>query len=316
MIRIATILLVFFCGRAVAAEVMVAASIEPLWSIVEALGRGTSIRAVAAPEKLAGMDQLDRAFVRQSAQIASTLAKVDAVVTLSSVWAEDPLYREARAANIRVVQIDASRALSKGSGNIMMMNAAVSDVPWRKAAPSSAISPYVWFSSGNVIRMASIIAADLVRLTPSDEDRINANLSALQREALALRAEYEGRLLEVADQPLFVLTDRFVYLFQEFGIFSEAALLDDDIRWTDQDIAGVQDLLRRRNVRVAVHHWRPDDRIVEAITKGGAELIVLDDGQHSDGSAAAPPRLDAWRLNLQNNLDALHRALEKAKLKQ
>ena len=316
MIRFVAVIVFLMCGHAGAAEVRVAAAIAPVWSIVDALAQGTSIRAIATPEKLPGMGQLERAMTRQSAAIGARLAQVDAVVTLSSVWAEDPLYREARAANLRVVQIDAGRALGKGGGSVMLMNAPANQVPWRKAASATGVSPWVWFSSGNVVRMAEIIAADLVRLAPDDAATINANLSGLQREALALRAEYEQKFLEDADQPIFVLTDRFAYLFQEFGIFADGALLDDDIRWTDQDLSGVEEMLRQRDIKVAVHHWRPDDRIVEAIRRGGAELLILDEREHSDGSAAAPPQPNAWRLILKTNLDALHAALQTAKAKQ
>ncbi len=291
-----------------AGPVVVATSLQALYSLTSFLSKGTGIQVESVPKALPGMGQLQRTFVRQNAAIGEQLAKADAVVTISSVWPDDPLYREARSRNIRVVQIDAARSLGKTASSVMLVAQPSSNVPWRRIDPASGDSPYVWFSPSNAIRMAEIVAADLARLAPDDAGTIEANLKTFSQELRALRAEFEAKFLAAQNPEVFILTDHFAYLTGEFGIFIDGALLEDDVRWSAEDYEGLTKLLRDRDIKTVLHHWQPDEKIVDAVQKGGAKLVLLDDGEHSDGSAAAPPDSPSVVGVLRTNLDLLNRA--------
>ena len=196
----------------------VGVGLQALYSIAAALAEGTAITVDPIPGVLPGMAQLPRALARANAATIRQLAAADAIVAISSIWPDDPLFREARARNIWVVGIDAARSLAKEAVNVAVIAQPVTDAPWRPASVASGGSPYAWFGPANGIRMAEIVATDLKRLAPDAAARIEANRAAFAAELQAIRAEYETKLLSVSDTHLYALTDRFVYLTNEFGI--------------------------------------------------------------------------------------------------
>lgn len=317
MINRALILMGYFVASLLAASslsaasepVRVVASLQPLYSILSALAQGANIEAQAIPATMPGLAQTPRALSRLGAAEAQGLARADAVITIASIWPEDPLFREARARNIRIVQIDAARSLGKGAASVMLTQRASSNAPWRVAAPDLRPSPYVWFSLPNAIRMAEIIAADLKRLAPADEARVDANLAAFSRRMQGLRAEFDAKFLQLEDPQVFSLTDRFVYLTNDLGLFVSGYFLEDDLRWSQDDLAAFSAFLSARGVRRVIHHWRPSDEIMAAIETAGAQLVILDDGEGSSREAPVEPDPNRYQSILRGNLDALHHAL-------
>ncbi len=291
-----------------AESIVVFTSLQPLYSMAFALSKNTSIDVRTVPYNLPGMSQLSRAFTRLNAQAVQDLERADAVISIRSLWPEDPLYREARARNIRVVEIDAGRSLAKGSPSVMVISQPQSFVPWRKAGTpqSQKSSPYAWFSPSNGIRMADLIAADLKRLAPQDAERITANLKEFSSQLQALRAEFETRILEIEDPRLFALSDHFVYLTNEFGIEVSGYFLEEDVLWTPEDRAGLAAMLKAQSIKTILHHWQPSTEIESTILQSGGHLLVLDDGENSNGdSAAVKPDPMAYLTVLRSDLEAL-----------
>ena len=182
---------------------------------------------------------------------------------------------------------------------------------FRSASVASGGSPYAWFGPANGIRMAEIVATDLKRLAPDAAARIEANRAAFAAELQAIRAEYETKLLSVSDPHLYALTDRFVYLTNEFGIEVEGYFLEDDVRWTPDDFAGFSGFLKERGIKHVLHHWQPADPIAAAVAAAGAELLVLDDGENTIAPAAGKPDPRGYQKLLRADLDALYGALSR-----
>jgi len=287
----------------------VVASLQPLFSILSVLAHGANVEPIAAPARLPGLAQLPRALGRLSPAEIQMLAAADAVVTIASVWPEDPLFREARARNIRVVQIDAARSLAKGAASVMLTQTPGSNAGWRDSPTDNRPSPYIWFSLPNAIRMAEIIAADLKRLSPTDETRIDANLKKFSQDLQGLRAEFETKFLQLEDPQVFSLTDRFVYLTNDLGLFVSGYFLEEDVRWSREDLAAFSAFLSTRGVKRVIHHWRPSDEIIAAIAKADAQLVILDDGEGSSAEAPASPDPGRYQAIVRGNLATLHHAL-------
>ncbi|WP_338491246.1 zinc ABC transporter substrate-binding protein [Pseudomonas trivialis] len=151
------------------------------------------------------------------------------------------------------------------------------------------------------MRMSALIAADLARLSPDDAPRIARNLAALDGRIRQLKADYGDRLLKVPDLRVLSLTSEPVYLLGEFGVYVDGWFVRQDIDWTDADRAALTRYLRERDIRVVVHKWAPDARIVRAIEDGGARLLILDIG--NPGMLAN--KANSYEALLSSNLDAL-----------
>jgi ABC-type Zn uptake system ZnuABC Zn-binding protein ZnuA len=203
-----------------------------------------------------------------------------AVVSVTNALPADPLYRYAREANIRVVDIDAALPWTYDTPGVALVDSPRSDVQWAgstdDATGEPVTAPYFWLSLSNTMRMADIVAADLVALFPAFAETLSANLDAFKREMLDIRSTYQNRLIEAGDDTVFALTGDFVYLTNDMGLFVDGYFIRQDVRWTESDLAALTARLKQREIRVVIHKWVPNDAIQAAIRAGGAQLVVLE----------------------------------------
>jgi len=167
---------------------------------------------------------------------------------------------------------------------------------------------YFWLSLSNGARMADLIADDLMRLAPSDAERIQQNLAAFRRNLLALKSHYEIQISKLEDTTLFALADEFVYLTTELGIYVDDYFIKQDIHWTSQDIEGFTQYLKTHGVKLVVHKWEPSAEIHAAIIAAGARLLVLRVGDSPivENGKIAP---QGYQQILESNLESLYQAL-------
>jgi hypothetical protein len=278
----------------------VLSALPALHALTAALCTGTAVDAVRLPAKAAvPMEALANALSRQDADV---FRGAHAVVTLGSLWRADPLFRAARAHNLRLVDIDAAYAWDDGRLGLAVMRLPVNEfTAGDTGAPAAGLSPFAWLSPINAMRMAGAIASDLARLSPGDAQQIKRNLAELEGRIRRLKADCGARLAKVADPRVASLADEFVYLFEDFGIPVDGWFVKQDVAWTDADRAKFTQHLRQRDLRVVVHKWMPSDTIQRAITDAGARLLVLDTGNPGLWANAAM----SYEALVQANLVAL-----------
>lgn len=265
-------------------------AMAPLHSLTAALVAGTSVRLTLLPEQPRSMQAQATLFTRQAERFAEQFRTADAVITMGKLWAGDPLYTAAREVNIRIVDIDASKPWSHELDGVAVAN----------SPASNAVSPYFWLSPSNVIRTLDIIGHDLQRLYPQQAATIAANLAREKASYLQLKNDVERRLAAVADPVVYALSDQFVYLTHDLGVFVEDYFIKQDIDWQAADHAALTAALRAADVKVVLHQWQPSAPIREAIAAAGAELLVLDTLETTTD----------FRAGLTQDLQALLTALE------
>jgi ABC-type Zn uptake system ZnuABC Zn-binding protein ZnuA len=218
----------------------------------------------------------------------------------------DPLYRYAREANIRIVDIEAGVPWSLDAPGVALADLPASNVAWGSDTDRSetVVAPYFWLSVSNVIRMGDLIARDLEALFPDSAAAIAANLEALKRSLLDLRGDYQDRLIETGADVVFALTGDFVYLTNDMGLLVDGYFIKQDVRWTDADLAMLTQHLRDNGIEVVLHKWVPSESIQNAVRAAGAKLVVLDAGDPGVvvDRALAP---DGLQQILRMNLDAI-----------
>jgi ABC-type Zn uptake system ZnuABC Zn-binding protein ZnuA len=292
--------------------VLVVTGLQATFSITSALARDTGILVRNLPARPTPMAAQKLMLGRSDAEALGLLDAATAVVTLGAVWPQDPLFAVARARNIRVVEIDASRPLSGGRSGVAEIAAPASIAAWRDPAPqerADGVSPFVWLSVSNGVRMAEIVAEDLIRLVPDQAETISANLGAFTDELRSIRSEFETRFAALPDPRVYALSPSFIYMTNEVGVFVEGYFLEQDIRWTEADHAGLTALLRSDDIGVVIHQWQPAAPIAAAIEAAGAQLLVLQSGDpgQPDDSGALPA--NGYQTLLRANLEALLQAL-------
>ena len=287
-------------------EHLVLTSLQATYSITTALARGTQVRVMNIPSQGAVMDSQAFALTRVDDAI---FKQAEAVVTINKLWREDPLYPVARARNIQVINIDASFPWGATESGVSVMRKPINNVPWEVQQDNDAVglSRYMWLSSANAIRMAELVAADLVRLSPKDAQQIQTNLAAFTVSTRQFTAEYGARFALLPDPRVFSLADEFVYLLSDLGIYVDGWFIKQDVNWSEADLAALTKYLQSHDIRVVVHKWMPDDKIKAAITKANAALVVLDAGDPGRviNSAIDPA---GYEVLMRENMEGLLRA--------
>jgi ABC-type Zn uptake system ZnuABC Zn-binding protein ZnuA len=271
---------------------LVLTALQATWSITRSLTDDTPIQVVNVPEDGREFAILRTYIERRKDRLADLFSTATAVVTVTNALPADPLYRYAREANIRVIDIDSALPFTYDTPGVALADMPTSDVEWAdsSAEESSGTAPYFWLSLSNTMRMADIVAADLASLYPNFAATIATNLDAFKREILEIRGTYQSRLIAAGDDTVFALTGDFVYLTNDMGLFVDGYFIRQDLRWTEKDLAALTAHLKEREIRVVIHKWMPNEAIQSAIRDGGAELVVLetaDPGRVVDGKLAA-----------------------------
>ncbi|MGD9843194.1 MAG: metal ABC transporter solute-binding protein, Zn/Mn family [Steroidobacteraceae bacterium] len=283
---------------------VVLTTLQATYSITSALADGTTIRVVNVPSQGAVMDSQAFALTRVDDAI---FKQAEAVVSIGKLWRDDPLYAAARARNLHIINIDAAYPWDPKEAGVSVIRKPVNTVPWgiNKDEADPGLSRYVWLSPTNVTRMAELVAADLMRLSPVDKARVQANLNNFTTSMRQLSAEYGAKFAALPDPRLMSLADEFVYLMSDLGVFVDGWFIKQDVNWSDTDYTALTDYLKSHAIRVVVHKWQPDEKIAAAIAKAGAKLVVLDAGD--PGAAAATGALLplGYQSLMRKNMDLL-----------
>jgi ABC-type Zn uptake system ZnuABC Zn-binding protein ZnuA len=295
------------------ASIVVFTSLPTLYSITSALTVGTTIEVKNLPEGGRPLAAQPSFFGAQAERLAAELARADAVVTAAKLWRDDPLYTAARAANLRVVDIDATKPWSTTLEGVQIALAPADDAPWIEHASDPPRDPSVhfWLSPSNGVRSAEIVAADLMRLAPAEAPAIAVNLGAFRRRVLELKRDYEIKLAALADVTVYALAGELVYLTNDMSIYVDGYFLKPDIQWTEADATSFSRHLDEREIGVVIHRYEPAEPIRAAIDAAGARLVVLEPG---DTGIVEEGRLvrDGYERLLRANLEALSGALLEA----
>lgn len=290
---------------------IVLTGIQATYSLAVALTAGTPIQVQNIPADGRQISLQKDYISRRVEALGAKFAAATAVITVTNALPSDPLYRFARNANIRIVDIDAAIPWSLDTPGVALADSPASDTSWgHDPDPAeSSIAPYFWLSVSNAIRMGDLIANDLMALFPESATVISKNLDGLKRSLLRLRGDYQERLLEAGGADIFALTGDFIYLTNDMGLLVDGYFIKQDVRWTKADLAGLTKHLRDRHIKVVLHKWLPSEAIQAAIRDAGAKLVVLDGadpGMVVDNALAA----DGLQQILRKNMEAILAALK------
>jgi len=219
----------------------------------------------AAAANLPGSRQTAYFTGRGAEALRGLAVKADAVIGLRSIWADDPLYPNARRSNIRIVEIDAARPVDGSLPGIAVQPGQGVD----------GLNSQPWLASNNMGRMADVMAADLVRLAPAAKPKIEGNLAALKQQLLKLSASSEASLASANNLSVVSLSDRFGYLVSGLNLelIDNQALTDE--QWTPEAVQKLAKTLKDNDVALVLDHRQPPEPVKAAIAEAGSKLLVL-----------------------------------------
>lgn len=146
------------------------------YMLSEQLMQGTGIETRYLPPKRYGIERLVNWFASKGQQQAIKAGQEATVaITLGAIWHQDPTYVYARQGNIRLIEIDASQAISPRAQGVAALT-----------LDNGEPSKYAWMNPTNLIRMAAIVGEDLQKVYPQYQVQIEKNQQALMLEVREL----------------------------------------------------------------------------------------------------------------------------------
>lgn len=236
-------------------------------SLAETLTEGTGIQVVrAAPANLPHTRWASYFDGRGTSALKRDAAKADAVLTLRSLWPDDPLYPLARRTNIRIVEVDAARPIDGALPGIALQAG--------KSDRNAAIAAQPWLSPSNLGRMADILANDLQRLVPDAHQPVSQNLAALKQRLVALTAQAEASLAAAPNVSVIMLSDRLDYLVTALNLDSVPFEQEGD-EWEQASIDQLVDAVRDNDVVAVLHHGNLPEAAQSVVRVASPQVTVL-----------------------------------------
>lgn len=309
-------LLLFSCGEKKTVNIIT--SIKPAYSMACNLVPGTSINVKYIDGDELMMNELAAYFkeVYKSEEFKKLSKDTDAVFNMSSIWNEDELYVYTALNNIYVVPFDVTLPLNPALQGVSVCEVPKIDESGKVVEGEKVPSPYVWLSLSNAVTMTDIIANGMKEMSPKDAATIDKNAKEYTNKILSLKAEYEEKFLNVDVTPVAAFTSDFVYLTNNFNIFTEELLLKDVYSYEDADWEKLDDIVENRGVKVFLSSF-VDEGVSEHLSKHeGVKFAVLntmDDGMDDgiEDKEIYESEAGEWYLAvMRNNLEMLYGAFE------
>jgi len=203
---------------------------------------------------------------RGASALARDAARADAVLTLRSLWPDDPLYALTRRANIRIVEIDAARPVDGALPGMAL-----------QAASSKTTAPLIgqaWLDPSNLGRMADIIATDLQRLAPDASDALARRLATFKQSLVTLSAQTESALAQAPNLSVIVLSDRLDYLVSALNL-DAVRFKQLGMQWDDAAIDALSKAVRDNDVAAVLHHEPLPEAVQRAIAAAKSDCVSL-----------------------------------------
>ncbi len=285
---------------------LIMTSLQATYSIAHALAKDTAIEVRPGFPADVGMEQQKAHLAkRRRADFIGSAQQADAVISIRRIWDTDPLYPAVRVQNIRAIEIDASTPFAPEMAGVALLETT------KKMGDeiSRGVSPYIWLSLTNAIRMTDIVASDIRRLSPPDATTIDRNQQQFRGEILALQVRFETRLADIDASAAILLNQEFRYLVADIGVDVAASFAKSDFDRTEIDIATLRDEIGKTGARVVIAAQQPKASVVAAIAASGGRLAILNLMDPGVGTADGQLDPNGFLTATRANLDALLAAL-------
>ncbi|MEC6797963.1 zinc ABC transporter substrate-binding protein [Photobacterium sp. S4TG1] len=195
------------------------------YMLASELTHETGITTKFLPPKRYGVSRLPNWFATKGDEVTKEASKnAQAVITLGAVWPQDPLYIYARQGNIKVVEIDASQAISPRGQGVAALR--LSD---------GTTSMYTWLNPTNLTRMAAIVSDDLQRLWPNKAQQIEKNQQQLMGNVRKLINAQQQVLMDAEIDSVVLLSTELEDFASGNQLFVVDRLTKPELEWTDAD---------------------------------------------------------------------------------
>ena len=274
-----------FSQKVDAADILTATPVT--YMLATELTKGTDITTQYLPPKRYGLSRLPNWFSSKGATLTEKAA-IDAQVsiTLGAVWPQDPLFVHARKGNIRMIEVDASQAISPRAQGIAALR-----------LEDGSISPYTWLNPTNLTRMTAIVSQDLQQVWPQQAATIASNQQALMMSVRHLINQQQAMLLDHEIDSVVLLSSELEDFASGNQLFVVERLTKPELEWSAADKQQLVELLTDDDSLWVLTSKRASKQL-KTLVPNPARILTIDSIDRWGRGINADKPLQRWQLAL------------------
>lgn len=229
------------------------------------LMKGTTISITYLAPKRYGIERLNNWYAGKGQEKAIQAGeKATVAITIKALWPRDPLFVYARQGNIKLIEIDASQAISPRGRGIATVQLSTGNR-----------STYAWLNPNNLSTMLSIVSDDLKRVWPEHVKLIDNNLQVLLMNTRKLINQQQQRLFDKQIDSVILLSDQLEDFASANQLFVVQRLSKAQLEWTAEDKLALKTLIEE-----SPHVWllttKKISKQLTALLPNFSNILVID----------------------------------------
>ncbi|MEF1261952.1 ABC transporter substrate-binding protein [Vibrio harveyi] len=255
------------------------------YMLSEQLMQGTGIETSYLPPKRYGVERLVNWFASKGQQQAIKAGQEATVaITLGAIWHQDPTFVYARQGNIRLIEIDASQAISPRAPGVAALTLDNGDT-----------SKNAWMNPTNLIRMAAIVGEDLQKVYPQYQAQIEKNQQALMLEVRELINQQQDVIFAKEIDSVVLLGES----LEDFASGNQLFVVDrqfkPELEWSEAEKLSLKAQFEEDKTLWLITDKRPSKQLQSIISPDRILQIDVIDRWGSKGIKTEKP-LARWQL--------------------
>ncbi|WP_104040448.1 ABC transporter substrate-binding protein [Vibrio hyugaensis] len=255
------------------------------YMLSEQLMQGTGVETSYLPPKRYGIERLVNWFSSKGQQQAIKAGQDATVaITLGAIWQQDPTYVYARQGNIRLIEIDASQAISPRAQGVAALT-----------LDNGETSKYAWMNPTNLIRMASIVGEDLQKVYPQYQAQIEKNQQVLMLDVRELINQQQEFIFEKEIDSVVLLGES----LEDFASGNQLFVVDrqfkPELEWSEADKLSLKAQFEEDETLWLVTDKRPSKTLISLVSQDRILQVDVIDRWGSKGIKSEKP-LARWQL--------------------
>ncbi|MGR5245041.1 metal ABC transporter solute-binding protein, Zn/Mn family [Vibrio sp. PNB23_22_6] len=255
------------------------------YMISQQLMQGTGIETTYLPPKRYGIERVANWFANQGQeQVIEAGKSATVAITLGAIWHQDPTYVYARQGNIRLIEIDASQAISPRAQGVAVLT-----------LDKGKTSKYAWLNSVNLIRMASIVGEDLQKIYPEHQEAIEKNHQGLMLKMRELINQQQEAIFEMEMDSVILLDESLEDFASGNQLFVAGRQFKPELEWSEADKHSLKAQFEQDKTLRIVTSRRPSN-MLKALVSPHRILQVDSVDRMGSKSIKIEKPLARWRL--------------------
>jgi hypothetical protein len=263
-------------------------SLPVTYLLTSQLLQGTNLSVAYLPSPRFSLNRHLSWFESHQQEVAQKAESALAVVTIASIWPQDPLYPQVRQFNVRIVPIDAAQAISPRAQAVASLR-----------NKEGTLSPYVWLNPVNLTTMLNIISQDLQQIFPQHAQRIADNQSQSAAAITALMLANQQFLFDQEIESVVLLDPALLDFAAGYSLYVHGHLFKPELEWNEQDKKQLKQWIEQ-DPSAWIVATRAQSKQLKQILPQFSRYLLVDPIQRFDRGFELSSPWQRWRFTLAN----------------